>query len=148
MAPIMKLSLSVVVLAFSIASVGHADPDRKMCHVGTLRGSYVFTANGYNIVNGVSQPKAIVELIDFDGNGGLSVPGATRSVNGVITRTPPGGTGTYEFIESCAGDLQFGPGGPTYDFFTSPAADTIWMIQTNTNTVFEGTAEKVRQKSD
>ena len=148
MARIMKHSLTVVALAFGIASVGHADPDRTTCHVGTLRGLYVFTANGYNIVNGVSQPKAIVELIDFDGDGGLSVPGATRSVNGIITRTPPGGTGTYEFIESCTGDLEFGPGGPTYDFFTSPAADTIWMIQTNTNTVFQGTATKVTQKSD
>ncbi len=147
MSRVMNLSLTVVALAFAIASVGHADQDKK-CNLGNLRGSYVLAANGYNIVNGAAQPKTIIELIDFDGDGTLSVPGATRSVNGVITQTPAGGTGTYAIGESCTGNLAFGTGGPTYDLFTSPHAETIWMIQTNTNTVFQGTATRLTHKSD
>ena len=87
MSRIMKLSLTVVAFAFAIASVGHADQDKK-CHLGTLRGSYVLAANGYNIVNGAAQPKTIIELIDFDGDGTLSVPGATRNVNNNISSGP------------------------------------------------------------
>ena len=49
----------------------------------TLDGLYVFTAPGFNIVAGVPQPKAIVELIDFHGDGELTVPAATVSINGV-----------------------------------------------------------------
>jgi hypothetical protein len=37
------------------------------CAERTLRGSYVFSAAGFNIVGGVQQPKAIVEAIVFHG---------------------------------------------------------------------------------
>jgi hypothetical protein len=57
-----------------------ADPGH--CRLHTLRGSYVFAATGYDIVGGVAQPKAIVEAIDFHGDGTLSVPAVTVSVNG------------------------------------------------------------------
>ena len=43
--------------------------DGKACTVQTLRGSYLFAASGFNIVAGVAQPKAIVEGIDFNGDG-------------------------------------------------------------------------------
>ena len=57
---------------------GHATE----CGLATLTGSYVFSATGYNIVSSVPQPKAIVEVIDFDGKGTLNVPAATVSING------------------------------------------------------------------
>ena len=58
-----------------------------VCGVRTLRGTYTFAASGFNIVAGVAQPKAIVEVIEFNGDGTLSVPAATLSANGVIIRT-------------------------------------------------------------
>jgi hypothetical protein len=47
-------------------------------------------------IGGAWVPKAIVELIRFNGDGTLSVPGATRSVNGTVASSLPGGTGTYD----------------------------------------------------
>ena len=123
-----------------------ADDHKNGCSVKTLRGTYVFTASGFNIVVGVAQPKAIVEVIDFNGDGTLSVPAATRSVNGVIARTLPGGIGTYAVADDCTGTIKFD--GPSFDIFISPNGEAIWMIQTNPNTVFQGTATRSSRKRD
>ena len=133
--------LTAVALAFGIASVGHADQDGKDCNLRTLRGSYVFAASGYNIIGGVAQPKAIVELIDFNGDGTLVVSGATRSLNGVIAQIPPGGTGEYAIGEGCVGTLSF-TGGPRFDIYVSPHGENVSMIQTDPNTVFQGAATR------
>ena len=117
-----------------------ADDHGNHCTLQTLRGTYVFSASGFNIVAGVSQPKAIVEVIDFNGDGTLSVPAATRSINGVVARSAPGGMGTYTVADDCTGTIDFN--GPTYDIFISHDREAIWMIQTNPNTVFQGTAAR------
>ena len=130
-------------MAFGLSGIALADND---CTLKTLRGSYVFAAKGYNIFNigaaGVAQPKAIIEVINFNGDGTLSVPAATRSVNGVIARSPAGGTGNYTADSSCTGTIAFAAG-PSFDIFISPNGETLWMIQTNPDTVFQGTATRV-----
>jgi hypothetical protein len=113
--------------------------DDDLCGLATLRGTYVFAARGFNIVAGVAQPKAIVEVVEFNGDGTLSVPAATRSVNGVIGRTLAG-IGTYTLENDCSGTILFE--GPAFDIFTSPDAEAIWMIQTNPDSVFQGTATR------
>jgi hypothetical protein len=133
-----RQSLVAAAMAVGVSGVALADND---CSLKTLRGSYVFAANGYNIVSGVAQPKTIVEVIDFNGDGTLSVPAATRSVNGMVARTPPGGTGSYTVDAACTGTITFA--GPLFDIFISPNGETLWMIQTNPDTVFQGTATRV-----
>jgi len=113
--------------------------DDEVCGLQTLRGTYVFAATGFNIVAGVAQPKAITEVIEFNGDGTLAVPAATVSLNGVIVRSAPG-VGTYAVANDCSGTIAFA--GPAFDIFIAPGARTIWMIQTNSNTVFQGTATR------
>ena len=136
-----RQGLVPVAMMVSLSGVALADND---CTLKTLRGSYVFSANGYNLVSGVPQPKTIVEVIDFNGDGTLSVPAATRSVNGVIARTPPGGTGSYTVDVGCKGTIAF-TGGPSFDIFISPKGEMLWMIQTNSDTVFQGPATRVSE---
>ena len=133
----------VTVAALSVSGAARARRGPDDCGPKTLRGTYVFAATGYNIMSGVPQPKAIVEVIEFNGDGTLTVPAATRSVNGVIARSTPGGTGTYTVEPGCAGTITFDPGGPTYDTFFSTNAQELWMIQTTAGTVFEGTAKRL-----
>jgi len=133
--------LVAAAMALGVSGVAAAEND---CTLKTLRGSYWFAANGYNIVAGVAQPKAIVEGIVFNGDGTLSVPAATRSVNGVIARTPPGGTGSYTVAAGCTGTIEF-LNGPSFDIFISPKGDKVWMIQTNPDTVFQGTATRISE---
>ena len=116
-----------------------AEVERRTCTVQALRGSYVLSASGFNIVGGVQQPKAIVEVIVFNGDGTLDVPAATVSLNGVIIRSLHS-VGTYTVEDDCSGTVTFN--GPTYDMFLSKGGDDIAMIQTNPNTVFQGLATR------
>jgi hypothetical protein len=132
----------VAVAVLGISGIALAD-DQDDCTLKTLRGAYVFAATGHNIVAGVPQPKAIVEVIEFHGDGTLSVPAATRSVNGVVARSLPGGTGGYTVEAACTGTISFDGPGPTFDVFLSPDGEKLWMIQTNPNTVFQGMATRL-----
>jgi hypothetical protein len=119
---------------------GDEDDQDAVCTVRTLRGSYVFSATGFNIVGGVQQPKAIVEVIAFNGDGTLDVAAATVSLNGVIVRSLPS-VGTYTVEDDCRGTITLN--GPTFDMFLSKRGDAISMIQTNPNTVFQGLATRM-----
>jgi len=142
-----KLTTKQVIIAVAMALAGVtgvalADDDEGACSVATLRGPYVFAANGYNIVGGIAQPKAIVEAIRFDGNGALTVPAATVSINGTIVHPPPNGTGIYTVASDCSGTLTFGSG-PTFDLFLAPGGREFFMIQTNPFTVLQGRVVKL-----
>ena len=129
-------------LAMCLSGAALADDEGQQCFRHKLNGLYVFSATGYVIVSGAAQPKAIVELIRFNGDGTLSVPGATRSINGVIGVSPPGGTGTYTLDTDCRGTVAF-TGGPSFDIFASPQGEDLWMIQNNANNVLQGNVTRV-----
>ena len=133
---------SLLGLAMTIAISGIARAD---CGLQTLRGSYVFNPHGFDIVDGAAQPIAVFEGIDFNGDGTLTVPFATVSVNGLILHFPPGGTGTYTLNQNCQGTLTFNGGPINYDIFVRSRGSAIEMIETDANTVLNGTAEKVLQ---
>ena len=111
--------------------------------MGTLRGPFLFAATGYTMPAGVALPKAIVERIDFHGDGTLHVPAATRSINGVVARSDPG-DGTYVVNDDCTGTLSFIPNGPHFDIFVSPNGKDLTMIQTDQNNVLQGKVTKLR----
>jgi hypothetical protein len=131
----------MVVGGAALLGAGRAESAGQRCSEHTLRGAYVFAATGHNIVGGVPVPKAIVEQIEFDGRGTLLVPGVTVSVSGVILQPPPG-DGSYTLEDDCSGTVDF-TGGPSFAIYLSPNGDTGWMIQTNPNTVFQGTVTRV-----
>ena len=136
-------AIAVTAIALGTYRPGQAQTGSRTCGVQSLRGTYVFSASGYNIVGGVPQPKAIVEVIDFNGDGTLTVPAATVSVNGLILQPPPG-TGDYTVDTDCTGTITFhgappGQQPPAFNIFLAPNGETAWMIQTNANTVMQGT---------
>ena len=61
---------------------------------------------------------------------------------GIVTQSPPGGTGTYALDADCKGTLQFTPG-PSFDIFVARKGRGFWMIQTNPGNVFQGSVKKV-----
>ena len=139
-------SLIAAAMALGTSKNAQAEAPAAICGAHTLRGSYVFSAHGWNIVGGVAVPKAIVEGIDFNGDGTLVSPFATVSINGTIIRTS-GGVGTYTVEEDCTGTITFSGSAISFDIFVQPGAGKqVWMIQTGPAappTVFEGTAIKV-----
>ena len=136
---IRSLVLAAIAAAPSANAVAHDDP--RGCRAENLTGLYVFSATGYIIASGVAQPKAIVEMIQFNGDGTLTSPNATVSINGVIVKSS-GSTGTYTLAADCKGTLSF-TNGPSFDIFASPKGEDLWMIQTNPNNVFQGNVTRV-----
>jgi hypothetical protein len=109
-----------------------------------LHASCIFATSGYNIVAGVAQPKAIVEGIDFNGDGTLTSPFFTVSLNGLIVRTF-GSTGSYTVAADCTGTITF-DAGPSFDTFVDAKGRQLWMIMTGPEAVpavFEGVATRV-----
>jgi hypothetical protein len=138
---LLKRTVVIALAAVGLPASAAANSESSGCSTERLDGLYVFTASGYTIVGGVPQPKAIVEVILFNGDGTLFVPDHTRSINGVIA-AGPGGSGTYSLDSDCVGWIAFA-GGPTFDLFMAPRARDGWMIQTNPNTVFQGRVVQV-----
>lgn len=136
-------SLIAAAMTLSISGNAPAEAQSTICGVHTLRGSYLFATHGWNIVGGVAVPKAIVEGIDFNGDGTLVSPFATVSINGSIIRNS-GVVGSYTVEADCRGTLTF-TGFPSFDIFVEPGdGKQVWMIQTGpAPAVFEGTATKV-----
>jgi len=142
-----SLLASALVSLVAAMVVGTSDTARaalgpQRCGVYMLRGSYLFATHGWNIVGGVAQPKAIVEGIDFNGDGTLVSPFATVSINGTIIHSS-GSVGSYTVAADCTGTLTF-TGGPSFDIFVQHGdGKQLWMIRTDANYATEGTATKV-----
>ncbi len=137
------LAALLAAIALGVAGSARAQGEAPVCGPQTLHGSYLFTAQGFTIVSGAAQPKAIVEGIDFNGDGTLSVPFATVSINGIIIQVPPGGVGTYTVETTCQGTVSF-TNGPSFNIFVARNGRQAAMIETDPNTVFQGTADKVK----
>lgn len=118
------------------------DDDVVTCGLKTLRGVYHFSATGFNIVNGVAVPKAIIETIVLDGRGGVLTPAVSVSINGILIRPPQGSPGVYTVDADCTGTLTFADG-PSFDLQISPYGRSIIMLQTFPVAVMQGTANKV-----
>jgi hypothetical protein len=132
----------VAAMAVGTSDTARAALGQQPCGVYMLRGSYLFATHGWNIVGGVAQPKAIVEGIDFNGDGTLVSPFATVSINGTIIHSS-GSLGTYTVNTDCTGTLSF-TGGPSFDIFVELSGRQLWMIQTGPGSpVFEGTVTRV-----
>jgi hypothetical protein len=141
-------ALASLIATMALGTSATAQPaaaDARDCSVGMVKGSYLFATHGWNIVGGVAQPKAIVEGIDFNGDGTLVSPFATVSINGTIIRSA-GTMGSYTVAADCTGTLTF-TGGAVFDIFVDKGGKQIWMIQTGPPAappaVFEGTAIKL-----
>ena len=136
--------ISMIAMTFGTSDTARAQTPAQTCGVQTLHGLYVFDAHGWNIVGGVAQPKAIVEGIDFNGDGTLVSPFATVSINGFIVHSGAS-SGSYTVDPYCTGTLTF-TDGPSFDVFVDPrGGKQLWLIQTGGPgpAVFEGTAVRV-----
>jgi hypothetical protein len=133
--------IAASLVMFVAAGAARAD---NGCKNSTLDGLYALHASGFNIVGGAAQPKTILEMIEFNGDGTLTTPKVTLSINGAVSRGAPGESGTYAINPDCTGRLAFGTTGPTFDLAVGTKSSQVFMIQTGPgNPVFSGTADQV-----
>jgi hypothetical protein len=122
------------------------------CRAERLKGDYVFSATGYTRANLDAPwvPKAIVELLDFNGDGTLTTPSVTLAnpfgnTGLIVDRV--GNPGTYTINDDCTGWLQFADGN-VFRIYMAPRGDEFWLIQTvglgGSLNVFQGQVKRIR----
>jgi hypothetical protein len=152
--PALLLSCALLAVVAAIMAAGTprlALAQGGVCGPQTLRGLYIFSGSGYNIVGGVPQPITIVEFFDFEGDGTMTVPTGTLSFNGNVNQAVVF-RGVYTLERSLQGSGQLGTGcrgtltllpGVGFDLYTDRTGTQVWLIRTAPGAVFQGTVTKL-----
>lgn len=151
----MRTTLAAIVpLLLCLPGLAAADAGKK-CNERILKGEYVLSASGFTRPAGSVPgtpwvPKAILEVIHFNGDGTLTTPsvvlanpfGDVGAPVGPIVGAP----GTYIVNEDCTGSITFNDANHVmYQIFVDPPqGHSVWLIQTNpANNVLQGSAKRV-----
>jgi hypothetical protein len=120
----------VAAMALGTSATAQAAPDGR-CHAGQLRGLYIWTFDGYQNFSGNPVPKALLQGLQFNGNGTVTVPFGTVNIGGTIVFDVSGAEGIYTVNQDCTGTMLFGgPGGPSFNMYIGPGAQQLWITQT------------------
>lgn len=139
---------ALLALALCLPSLALANT----CSNATLKGRYTFATSGFTRLPFAPPgtpwtPKAIVEVLRFDGGTGVTALSFTAAnpfgdLGNIVpgTNTP----GTYSVQADCNGTVLFQDQNATaFAIHIGPWGNTVYMIQTNPlNNVFEGVAKR------
>jgi hypothetical protein len=120
-----------------------------VCSVGMLRGSYLMSLDGYDLLNGNFVPIAVMQGLRFNGDGTTLNTFGTVNIGGTIIFDAGGFSGTYTVAADCTGTLSPAPGiAPTFNIYVGPGAQQVWIIQSGpegdgTPGVTKGTAVRI-----
>jgi hypothetical protein len=109
------------------ATAGPA-PEAQVCSVGMLRGTYIWTFDGYTDLGGGLLPKAVMQGLRFNGDGTTFNPFGTVNIGGTIIIDATGGVGTYTVAADCTGTLSI-TDGPSFNMYVGPGAQKLWITQ-------------------
>jgi hypothetical protein len=152
---LIKQCVAAIPLILCLPGLAAADPTNR-CKEDILKGQYIFTASGFTRAPNSGPgtpwvPKAIIEVLQFNGDGTLTTPAVTVANPfgdlGNILQPPAGAPGVYSINDDCSGTVQFADASNvTFKIYVEPRrGDTIWMIQTNpANNVFQGRAKRLK----
>ncbi len=124
-----RVVATAAAMALGTSATARAAADAQVCSVGTLKGLYLWTADGYTRLGGDLLPKSIMEGIRFNGDGTFTVPFGTVNIGGTIVIDISGGVGTYTVAADCTGTLSV-TDGPSFSLYVGPGAQQLWMNQT------------------
>ena len=120
----------VAVIAAGTSGTAGAAADGQVCSGHTLRGLYLWTADGYTRLGGNLLPKSIMQGIRFNGDGTTTGPFGTVNIGGTILIDVSGSVGTYTVAADCTGTLSI-TDGPSWNMYVGPGAQKLWLLQTN-----------------
>ena len=124
------LGTLVAAMALGTSANAGAAPDMQGCSVDRLSGLYVWTFDGYTRLGGNLLPKAVMQGLQFNGDGTTFNTFGTVNIGGTIVIDATGGVGNYTVAADCTGTLSI-TGGPSFNMYIGPGAKQLWTIQTN-----------------
>ena len=89
------LACLVAVIAVGTSAPARAAADGRVCSVGTLKGLYLATLDGYANIGGTLVPKTVMEGKRFNGDGTFSNDFGTVNIGGTTILNTGGFGGTY-----------------------------------------------------
>ena len=117
-------------MAVGTSSPARAAADSQVCSVDRLHGLYVWTFDGYTRLGGNLVPKAVMQGLQFNGDGTTYNTFATVNIGGTIIIDGTGGVGIYTVAADCTGTLSI-TNGPSFNMYIGPGAKQLWITQTN-----------------
>ena len=132
----LAFACALVCLAATMApgtpATARAEADGRVCSVGMLRGSYLWTFDAYNNLDGNFVPVAVMQGLRFNGDGTTLNTFGTVNIGGTIIFDAGGFSGTYTVNPDCTGTLSPAPGiAPTFNIYVGPGAQQVWTIQSS-----------------
>jgi hypothetical protein len=129
----------VAVIAPSTPATAQAVADGRVCSVGMLKGSYLWTFDAYENFNGNFVPVAVMQGLRFNGDGTTFNTFGTVNIGGTTIFDATGAVGTYTVNPDCTGTLSSAPGiAPTFNIYVGPGAKQVWTIQASPDSVAPG----------
>ena len=145
-------ALGCLVATMALGTSGTARASERFpqaCSVQMLRGSYLMSLDGYDLLNGNFVPIAVMQGLRFNGDGTTLNTFGTVNIGGTIIFDAGGFSGTYTVAADCTGTLSPAPGiAPTFNIYVGPGAQQVWIIQSGpegdgTPGVTKGTAVRI-----
>ena len=115
-------------IAPSTSAKAGAASDAPVCSVGTLKGLYMWTFDGYADLGGTLVPKAVMQGTRFNGDGTTFNEFGTVNIGGTIIIDVTGPGGTYTVAPDCTGTISI-PNGPSFNMYVGPGAKQLWTTQ-------------------
>src|SRR6478735_3231953 len=125
---LVSLVAAMALGANRFAAAGPAAPDAPGCSVGTLKGLYLSSWDGYANVGETLVPKAVMEGKRFNGDGTFINDFGTVNIGGFIIIDTGGLGGTYTVAPDCTGTISV-PDGPSFNMYVGPGAQKVWFTQ-------------------
>ena len=140
---VLFVGMGASVATGALAQTGQSEQnDKAQCSLSTLKGTYLFAADGVQIVGSDQLPFAVAGLDVYDGKGKLE-GAVTLSVNGTILRQST--AGTYTINRDCTG-TSTADTGEHFDLFIAPDGSQFTFIQTDEGSVVAGVETQATAK--
>jgi hypothetical protein len=126
-------------MAPGTSATARAAAETRVCSVGMLRGSYLWSFDAYDNFNGNFVPVAVMQGLQFNGDGTTLNTFGTVNIGGTIIFDVTGAVGTYTVAADCTGTLSPSPGiAPTFNIYVGPGAQQVWTIQSSPDSLAPG----------
>jgi hypothetical protein len=119
-------------MSLGTSATARAAAGAQVCSVGKLNGLYLWTLDGYANLGGNLVPKAVMQGIQFNGDGTTYGPFCTVNIGGTILIDVSGSVGTYTVAADWTGTLSI-TDGPSFNIYVGPGAQQVWTTETSPN---------------
>ena len=126
-----------VTMAPGTSTTARAAADGRVCSVGMLKGAYLWTFDAYSNLGGNFVPTAVLQGLQFNGDGTTLNTFGTVNIGGTIVFDVTGAVGSYTVAQDCTGTLSI-TGGPSFKIYVGPGAKQIWTIQSSPDPLAPG----------